>query len=161
MAIYRTSRNIEASIIDQITALLNTAGFNVAVEKTFARIYELANNVPGVLVRVGTSAHPKVEIGEDSTMRTVQVLLDIFATGDGQRLDLKDCIIEGIRNGFKYYEYTTVGDSVDTKIQNGRLRVLTITDAPINFLADKNELDVHERHRHLITLSVSTGQVEP
>ena len=56
MAIYRTSRSIEASIIDGINAILDANSWtNVNVEKTFSRVYD--QTPPSVCIRVGDTTH--------------------------------------------------------------------------------------------------------
>jgi len=159
VGIYRVSRNIEASIIDFIKDQLIIDDWkNVNVEKSFARIYEI--ELDSICVRCGVTAHEKAEIGADSTTRTPQVLIDIFAHEDGLRLDLKDWLIEKLRNGIFYFEYTIVNGKIQAKVQNGRIRILTFDDTPVDFGEDKATSDIHDRHRHALTLSVSLGRVE-
>jgi len=155
---YRTSRNLEASVIQYIEDQLAGDWTNVAVEKTFANVN--SSNLPAICVRVGVTDHTKAEIGETSTYRTTNVLLDIFATSDGIRLDLKDYLIEKLKSGLPYYEYTIINGQIQSKTQNGRINVLNIDDVPVDFDVDKNELSVEDRFRHLITLSVSLGRIE-
>lgn len=155
---YRISRNFEASILDFLTEQLNLAWSGISVEKTFSRIYDIS--LPSVCVRLSDSIHNKAEVGGDSTIRTALVLINIFAENDGQRLDLKDYIVEKVRAGIPYYEYTISGAVVQTKTQNGRIRVLNIDDTPEDFEVDKNLLNKTDRNRHLITLSISLGKVE-
>lgn len=159
MAIYRYSRNIEASIIDGVKAILTANDWsNVTVEKTFSRVYN--QEPPTVCIRVGDTTHLPVEIGDTNTRREVQVLIDLFCSGDGQRLDLKDCLIANLKSGFVYYDYVITNGDVDTKTANGRIRVLNILDRPVDFDIDKDELEVQDRYRHLITLTISLGRVE-
>ena len=47
-----------------------------------------------------------------------------------------------------------------TKTEAGRISVGDIDDTPINFDIDKDKLDVRDRFRHLISLSISLGKVE-
>ncbi len=155
---YRESRNIEASLIDYLTTELEANWTNIGVEKTFAEIKEI--EIPSVCIRVGDTIHTKAEIGGDSTVRTVQVLIDIFASSDGQRLDIKDFIVEKIKGGCIYYDYVIVNGAVQSKTANGRIRAMLIDDSGVNFDTDKDRLDPHDRYRSLITLSVSLGRVE-
>ncbi len=159
MGTYRITRNLEASIIDYIKdELIAGAWNNISVEKTFARIYDLP--VPGICVRCGTTEHEKVEIGADSTTRNPQVLIDIFGSDDGLRLDLKDFLIEVLKGGLPYYAYTIANGTVQSKVEDGRIRILEFDDVPVNFDTDREELDPHDRYRHLLTLSISLGKVE-
>ncbi len=155
---YRISRNLEASIIDYIRTEITGAWSNIGIEKTFARNYDI--ELPSICIRVGVTTHEKVEIGADATIRTPIVLLDIFATSDGQRLDIKDFLIEKLKSGLPYYDYIISNGTITSKTANGRIRVLDIDDTPIDFDADKETLDVRDRYRHLLTLSISLGRVE-
>ena len=161
---YRQSRNIEATLIDKINSILSNAGFNATIRKTFKQVYNIPINPNTktciICVRVGTTSHNFIEIGSNSTVRNPLVLIDIFASDDGQRLDIKDCLIAELKGGCRYYEYVINNGSVQSKTENGRIRVLDIDDTPLNFDTEKDELDPHDRFRHLITLTVSTGKVE-
>jgi len=155
---YRVSRNLEASIIDFLQDNFDDDWTGINVEKTYSKIYDLS--LPSICIRCGVTDHEKIELGDNNTVRTPQILIDIFAENDGQRLDLKDYIVEKIKNGCPYYEYTIANGQVQSKIENGRIRVMTIDDSPINFDGDRNALDPHDRYRHLLTFTVSTGKVE-
>lgn len=158
MGSYRKSRSIEASLIDYLTTELEASWSNISVEKTFAEIKKIS--LPSVCIRVGDTVHAKAEVGGDSTVRTVQVLIDIFASSDGQRLDIKDFIVKKIKSGCIYYDYVIVNGQVQSKIANGRVRVMDIDDSGVNFDTDKERLDPHDRYRSLITLSISLGRIE-
>lgn len=158
MGLYRNSRNLELSIIQYTETQLAGSWSNVTVEKSFARCYSIS--LPVICIRCGTTLHNKVEIGSNSTIRNAQILIDIFASDDGNRLDLKDFLIGIYKAGCVYYEYAITNGVVSNKTAKGRIRVLKITDEVINFNTSKDELDVTDRHRHLITLGVSTGKAE-
>ena len=79
-------------------------------------------------------------------------------------MDLKDFLVNALRNGCVYYEFVTSTSSrtssVETRTANGRLRILKIDDTTINFGTEKTKLDIHDRYRHLLTLTISRGKVE-
>lgn len=165
MGTYRQSRNIEATLIDFITNKLSCVGWSgISVEKTFKRVYDIPldqfSKTGAICIRLSSTTHEFVETGSSSTRRIPLVLVDIFATDDGLRLDLKDYLISILKNGMPYYEYNTGSGSVKDKVQNGRLRIMDLQDEPVNFGVDKSELEVHDRYRHLITLTIRTGKVE-
>lgn len=155
---YRISRNLEASLIDFLTTNFNADWSNVNIEKAFARVYDIA--LPTICVRANNVTHDKAEIGGDSTIRTVQVFLDIFASSDGQKLDFTDYIVEKIKGGCVYYDFVISGGIVESKTANGRIRVTDINVTPIDFNTDRDKLDIHDRFRSLITLEISLGRVE-
>lgn len=160
MGQYRTSRNLEASIIDYLEAELQAEWSNINVTKVWSKIVKGKISLPAVLIRCGTTGHNRVEAGGSSTWREPLIMIDIFATDDGQRLDIKDFIIEKMKGGCTYYNYEIENGQVKTKTANGRIRVQNIDDDPINFEVDKDNLAVHDRFRHLLTLTVATGKVE-
>jgi len=158
MGSYRVSRDIEASLIDYLTTNFSADWSGVNVEKSYARVYGI--DLPTVCIRVNNTSHDRAEIGGNSTIRTVQGLIDIFASDDGQKLDLTDYVVEKIKNGCPFYEHTVSGGAVTSTSQNGRIRILSIDVTPIDFDTDKDKLDVHDRHRTLITLTISLGRIE-
>ena len=165
MATYRRTRNLEASLIDYIIAQLASASWTgIGVVKGFEEAYGL--NLPVIAVRSESSVVNHGEIGDNAEVRDYQVLINIFATSDGQRLDLKDFLIDILKVGCAYYEYKTKksldGRStiVDTKTQNGRIRITKIGDTSVKFDVEKDKLVVHDRYRHLLSLTVSRNILE-
>lgn len=153
---------MEASLIDFLREKLELSWQNVNIEKSFHKVYELS--LPTVCVQAEDTTYNKIQIGDNSFERNVMIIVDLFCENDGQRLDLKDTIIEVLKDGCPYYEYTTARQGriteVTNKHQDGRIRILSINDTPINFAIEKDKLDVHDRYRHRISLTVSIGKVE-
>lgn len=164
MSNYRPTRGIEASVIDFLTQELSNTWKNIRVEKTFAHVYGLnldANkHEAAVCVRVLSSKTPRLEIGDNTIWRTALVMIDVFATSDGQREDLKDFIISKVIKGIPYYQYTIKGSEILSKIQTGRLRITIEGDVPVNFNTDKSSLAVSDRFRHALSFSATMSQVE-
>lgn len=158
---YRESRNFEASVIKFLTDELATDWENVQIEKTFARVSTSFNdNTPVVCVRVGITTHDRVEIGSFTTKRNPLIIIDIFANNDGQKLDLKDYIIEKIKGGLNYYEFVIENNVITGKIKAGAITVKEITDMPVYGDIDKNALSKVDRYRWRITLLTTTSLVE-
>jgi len=164
MGTYRISRNLEASIIQYLEENVATAFSGTTVEKTFKRIYGIPVNTfqkqGAICVRLSDTTHEQAQIGDNSTLRLPLVLIDVFGTSDGFRLDLKDYLISILKNGMPYYEYETSAGVVSSKIQNGRIRVTNIDDTEVNLNVDKSLLDVQDRFRHLLSLNLSFGRIE-
>jgi len=158
MGNYNISRNLEASLIDYIKSVLTGSWTDVSVEKTFNQISKVA--LPGIFLRVSDTIHETVEIGGTATKRFPLVLIDLFCKSDGQRLDLKDFLVSKLKSGCPYYQYVITNGVITSKTANGRIRVTSIQDTPINFTTDKSELEVSDRYRHLLTLNISLGKIE-
>jgi hypothetical protein len=155
---YRITRNIEASFIEAIQTLVNADWTGVTVEKSFARVYDI--KVPVICVRAGIATHDKVEIGGTATRREPQIFIDIFASDDGNKLDMKDYLIEKLKAGVTYKTYVITNGAVASRTTAGKLNVLKIDEKPIEFDTDRDKLDIHDRFRYLLILTVSTGKVE-
>ena len=165
MGFYRPSRNLELSLIRFLTEYFaNENWTNVSIEKTFNRAYSQAMKMDTgaavVCVRCSSTNRKRFELGNDNLLRSQLILIDVFATSDGQRMDLVDFIIDTIKCGFPYLEVQTEKAQVMSEIENGRVTINSIDDAPVNFNTDKSSLDLQDRFRHIINLNVSTGKVE-
>ena len=159
MSVYRATRNIEASIIDFITNNVEDDwGNSFTIMRGFSEVYE--TKPPIIAVRLEDTEHNRIEIGSNNTSRTATVFIDIFATGEGQRLDLKDYLVDILKDRLPYFKYEVSGNIVVSKEANGNLIVQSIADTPINFDADKENLDEQDRHRHLLTLQIESQEVE-
>jgi len=154
---YRQKRNCEASTVDKIEQILTDAEYADAdVEKGMSRVYNL--KAPIITVRAEDTFHIKIEAGSNSTRREILVFIDIFAKNDGQRLDLSDILIAGLKSGWDYYEYTNKGETRSLKA--GRLSVRTIADTPVNFNVAKSDLSENDKYRHLISIRVALNKIE-
>lgn len=162
MATYRTTRNLEASLLDFLTEEVAETWSNVNIIKSFSQVYELS--LPTICISAEDTTYTKIQIGDNSFERNVMVICDIFAENDGQKLDLKDTLVDILKDGCPYYEYKTKKTGrtaiVEEKTQNGRIRIIDIVDTPVNFAVEKDKLDVRDRFRQRLTLTISTGKVE-
>ena len=149
---YRNYRNIEASLIDYITYELAYASppWIIRVEKSFAEVYE--GTPPCICVNEEDSDVKLREIGSNSYLEDILVSIRIFATSDGQRLDLASWMLSKIMPGTKYYEYT-ITNGVASKDLKGTINVLEIT-ANRKELRNSDNLDSIDRYRHLLSLKV-------
>ena len=161
-ATYRPSRNIEATLIEFLEAQLASGGWSVSVEKGYARVYGIAT--PVICVRVEATDHEPIEIGSRTTKRIALVTLDLFCSNDGQRLDLKDFLVSILKDGCTYYKFVTAttgrSTAVSTRTADGKLVVLKIEDAPVEFETQKSDLVPHDRYRHRLSVSINKTAVE-
>ena len=155
----RISRNIEGSFVQFIEAQLIVDGWsNISVYKGFARAY--STPTPIITVRASDSDHPPFEIGSNATVRETLVFVDVFGSNEGNRLDLKDWLVEILKNGVDYYTYTLTAGEVSSKVKDGKVNIITMKDSPIDFSTPKNELATQDKYRWLVTLTVETGKIE-
>ena len=152
MGQYRITRNIEASVVDQIVTALGVGGWNdIRVEKAFAKVYN--GELPCIAINVIKRIPAIKEIGSKQTLKIFELEFRIFATSDGQRLDLSDFLQETIEQDFDYFSYTITGGVISAKVLNGRIIVR-------RFLSNKKELintenlEKEDKFRHIISVEV-------
>jgi len=147
---YREGRNIEASVIDWLTAALTSAGWTgIRVEKVFAEIYK--GSLPAICIEQNPEETTKLEIGSKSWLKTFSINFRVFATSDGQRLDLKDFLVDLLENDINYYVYTVVNGIISSKVLSGRLIIREITRNEKELINTEN-LSQEDKYRHVISV---------
>ena len=145
---YRISRNIEASLIDRITADLVTDGWSgIYVEKTASEIYK--GYFPAILVNIQEIRPEKLEIGSKINLKYFTVYIRIFATSDGQRIDLSDWLFDKLLDDTNYYTYTITNGLVSSKVLVGKIVITGWLDNRKE-LTNTENLEEEDRYRHLL-----------
>jgi len=152
---FSKTRNVELSIIDAIETAVNASWTGVTTVKAFAQAY--AVKVPVLCVRMLSIDSKRREIGGNTLYQEFSFIIDIFAKSDGQRIDLEDFIVNTIKNGFTYYQYSRDSGQTETlsKTANGRIQWLRIDSD--NRIDSGSSEDEHERYRQSITFTVTKG----
>ncbi len=151
---FRESRNVERSTMEYLTTQINNSWTNVTVIKTFYQAYARDNTPPIVCVRLMDQNTDFLEIGATTLDSRYNIVIDIFARSDGQRLDLADFIINQIKDNWTYNTYAhAVGDkSTINATAAGKCRVMEFIE---NGKVDLGETEEsRDRHRHSIIFSV-------
>jgi hypothetical protein len=155
MATYRKYRNIEASLIDFITAQALSDSWSVRVEKSFSRIS--SGTFPVILVQLVSSPPNRYEIGSNKYLQYALINIRIFAENDGQRLDLASWLIDEFEGAIPYYEYEITNGVVSEKNQSGHIHIR-------RFLNNRKELELTEglvtedKYRHIISIEVKVKE---
>lgn len=146
---YRISRNIEASLIDWLTEELEDAGWTgIRVEKSFAEVYK--GTLPCICINVLEIRPEKIEIGSKTNLKYFTVNIRIFATSDGNRLDLSDFILDLLEDDVNYYSYTITNGEVAQKDLSGRIVITRMLDDRKELVNSEN-LEKEDKYRHLLT----------
>lgn len=163
MGVYRQSRNLAATLLDHFTTEINLAWSNVEVVKSFqdAQSTNLTNPKAVVCIRTTNTEYLEVEIGSELRYRQPLIIIDIFASSDDQRIDLKDFIISKLVT-MSYYEYTVTNGVVSLKTEAGKLIILPsdIKDTMVNLNVDKASLSTQDKNRHRISVKLKLNKVE-
>jgi len=115
-------------------------------------------SLPCISVYLDAENSPtRLYVGSNLRDRKFLLIFDIYATEEGERLDLASWLTKKLENGFRYYEYTQdAGDPENpTKTVNGLVNI----DTFINNIRVKlgDNVDSVDAHRHRISLTVWIG----
>ena len=145
---YRNYRNLESSLIDYIVAELVTDGWTgIRTTKSFSEVYK--GTLPCICINEEDSDVKRREIGSNSYLEDILISIRIFATSDGQRLDLASWMLSKIMPGTDYYTYI-ITSGVAAKTLAGKITILEIIDNRKE-LKNTENLDATDRYRHLLS----------
>ena len=145
---YRISRNIEASLVDFITAELITPwGTGITVLKGFPQDYK--GKAPFIGIEALEIRPQKLEIGSKINLKYFTVKIRIVAKNDGQRLDLSDWLFDLLEDDVNYYIHTiTNGVSSKGITPDGRI-VITRWNENRKELQNTEVLESEDRYRQV------------
>jgi hypothetical protein len=109
--------------------------------------------LPCITCYFESETNERLEIGSNNTFDRKLFIFDIFATGEGERLDLAEWLKEAIRNGWKWYSYVPNESTPfePTKTEEGRVSINFLTNMRVT-LGDN--VDPIDQFRHRITVQV-------
>ena len=149
MATYRISRNVEASLVDRITADLSSGGWTgISVEKGFPQEYK--GKTPMIAVECLEIRPEKLEVGGKNYIKNFNIKIRIFGANDGQRLDLSDYLFDKLLDDTNYYAYTITSGAVSAKVLTGRIVITRWLDNRKE-LTNTEGLEKEDRYRHLFS----------
>jgi len=154
MSYFRETRCLENSIIDYLTTSFNADWSDVDVVKTFKEVYSNTLTVPIVCVRVINDTNRRRELGANTLWVEYDVMIDIFARSDSQRLDLADYVKDKLKDGCTYYTYSHASGDKETleTTAAGDVFMLRInTNGRVELYTD--DLDPKDRYRHSMSIT--------
>lgn len=148
---WSTYRNLEASLKDHLDELAeeDELSVNIRVGRKNDSDFEL----PCIVCYFESETSDRIELGSNNTLDRKLFIFDIFATSEGERLDLAEWLKEAIRNGWKWYSYhPNQEDPINpTKSKQGRVTINFLTNSRITL---GNNVDPIDAYRHRITVQV-------
>lgn len=146
---YRISRNLEASLVDFIIEKLTDDGWqDIRVEKAFLEAFK--GTLPCIVVNALEIRPERLEIGGKTNIKYFTVNIRIFATSDGNRLDLSDWLFDLLEDDVAYYKYTITTGQVSEKTLGGRIEILRFFENRKE-LTNTETLEAVDRYRHLLS----------
>ena len=156
MGYFRQSRNVELSTIYYLETEIAKDWTGITVVKSFTNAYKA--NLPVIAIYLSNINNDRREIGGTTLLSDYTINIDIFATSDGQRIDLADYITDKLKDCFTYYLHSQTSGNPEslTRSADGTIFVTNyITSTKIDFA--KN-VDKYDLHRHFIQISVRKSE---
>jgi len=152
-------RNLENSLQDFLTtevvndSVTDINGVNVPIR--IGRKNEDDWSLPCISVYVDSETAPRLEIGSNVRNDKQTMIIDIFATNEGERLDIARWVTNVINDGFRYYAFTpNASDPTSpTKIAGRLVQIDFLTNNRVSLGQTISEID---NHRHTIVINVYT-----
>lgn len=157
---WRLYRNLENSLKDfldtQISndSLIGENGNSIPVR--VGRKEDDNWTIPCISVYMESETSERFEIGSNNRDERELLIIDIYASNEGERLDLAKWVTDAINNGFRYYAYTYNASNPEspTKVAGGLVNVNFLTNTRVNLGQNISEIDAH-RHRISVNVWVS------
>ena len=151
---WRAKRNIENSILKYIRDNINADWSNVNTGLSFD--YK-ENSLPFIAIRADSATHSKLELGSTTLNSKNLIIIDIYAKGDGQRLDLAEYLLDKLRGGFQYYIWQPNPADKENLLTtaNGWVYVSIAGDVKIDLGENVGACD---KFRHRITLELERNK---
>ena len=150
--IFSKTRNAELSIIQHIEECINSSWSGVTVVKSFVNAYD--KKVPVIAVELLNEDNLRAEIGNSDLRQRFNFIVSIFASSDGQRLDLADFILNSIKGGCKYYEYSKESGNNNqlVKTESGRMTLIRVNTNRHDYYDDN--MSEQDKYRHSISFNM-------
>ncbi len=150
MSAFSKTRNVELSTLFYLETQIGANWTGIEIVKSFLSAYDKV--LPVVCIRLTDVITDRLEVGSTTLDNLYTFVIDIFATSDGQRIDLGDFIMEQLKSGWIYYSYSKAsGSSTLDKIATSRVTVTEfVNNSRIDF---GDEVSNPDRFRQTITFN--------
>ena len=160
MLSWQKFRNLENSLKDFLDTNISNDSVtdinNALVPVRIGRKEDTNWTLPCISLYFESETAERFEIGSNNRDRRELVIIDIYATNEGERLDLANWLTDIINNGLQYYTYTYNSNNPElpTKTLSGWINVDFLSNTRVNLSQNISEIDAH-RHRISINVWIS------
>jgi hypothetical protein len=145
---FREARNVELSLLYYLEQNLAADWSGTTVVKTFKKVYARDTALPIVCVRLADTSTTRLEVGSDTLDNRYLLVIDIFVSDDGMRLDLTDYIKSKLKSGWVHYDHSKQSGSPSALVRsaNGRDYVLDfVSDTRVDATDSADEKDQYRQ----------------
>jgi len=130
MSYFRTARNLEISTIKYLKDQIDENWSGVTTIISFTQAYSNTIKLPVVCIRLMDQNTDRLEIGSTTWNHRYNIVIDVFAKSDPQRIDLTDFILETIKDSWVYntYSHASGTNAEIVATPDGRIMVTAIIE---------------------------------
>ncbi len=148
---WRIYRNLENSLYEYLREQIDNNWSNVTVR--IARFPSTDISLPQVCLYWDSSTLSLLEIGSNILDERNLMIIEVYATSDGQLRDLVSFLIDVLKDGFNYYTYQPAQNEQGyTKSLSGYVTVRFIEN---RIIPAPDNADLYEKFRHRLAISCS------
>ena len=157
MLAWQLYRNLENSLKDFLDAKIVTDSVTdingIKVPVWVGRKEDDNWTLPCISLYMESETLIPFEIGSTLKDDRQLIIIDIYATNEGERLDLSKWLTATINDGWRYYSYSPniITPESPTKVAGGLVNVDFLTNTRVNLGQNSDEIDAH---RHRVTINV-------
>lgn len=157
MATWRLYRNLENSLKDFLDTKISddslTGDNGNTVQVYIGKDNKDTWQFPSISVYMDSETLERFEIGSNLRQNQELIIIDIYATNEGERLDLAKWLVDTINNGWTYYTYSVNESNPEspTKVAGGLVNINFNSNGRIALIQNVSEIDAH---RHRVSLTV-------
>ena len=157
MLAWQLYRNLENSLKDFLdTEIVNDSVTDINNKLIPVRVGRKEDEnwtLPCISVYMESELLTPFEIGSVLKDERQLLIIDIYATNEGERLDVAKWLTTKINNGLRYYSYTPDINTPEspTKVAGGWVNVDFLTNTRINL---GQNVDYIDAHRHRVSINV-------
>jgi len=156
MLAWQISRNIENSLYEFLTdrviddSVTDANGVDIPI-----RVGRKEGNdwtLPCISIYLDTKTLSRAEIGSNNRLKLYLIIMDIYATNEGERQDLADWLETAVNDGFRYFSIapSTLDPQDPIRVAGGLVEVNFLTNARV---ALGQNVDLEDAHRHRISIN--------
>ena len=160
MSTWKLYRNLENSLKDFLDTKISddslTGDNGNTVQVYIGRENSDTWQLPSISIYMDSETLNRFEIGSNSRQNEQLIIIDIYATNEGERLDLAKWLVDTINDGWTYYTYTVnpVTPETPTKVVGGLVNINFNSNGRVTLIQNVSEIDAH-RHRISLTVWIS------
>jgi len=154
---WRLYRNIENSLKDFLDTKISddslTAEDGSSIAVRVGRKRDDNWTLPCFSLYLESETLERFEIGSNQRDDQQLIIIDIYATNEGERLDLAKWLIDTINDGWRHYAYSyNVSDPESpTRVAGGWTNVDFLSNTRVNL---GQNIDIWDAHRHRVSINV-------